>query len=185
MAYFELDVAPIRQRCAERGDVAHLRYPIRDFDPFDLRMKLAGAEPYLSRPHRSVPQYVCQCAGRQPGASTILSAVARGGSPGQLSSLVKQTDELMPGWTVRGAGAVQLVADQVKRLRGTGRKVYIHCTAGGCPYRLCTLPFPLGPQTCAAVDVIVQFPSGPSSCVTTPVGHCCTHCPGLPSWLLC
>ena len=68
MAYFDLDMEPIRERCIQRGDVAHNRYPIRDFDPFDLRMKLPGA--------------------------------------------------------------VQLVADQVKKLRGSGKKVYIHCTAG-------------------------------------------------------
>ena len=68
MAYFDLDMEPIRERCILRGDVAHNRYPIRDFDPFDLRMKLPGA--------------------------------------------------------------VQLVADQVKQLRGSGKKVYIHCTAG-------------------------------------------------------
>ena len=43
MAYFNLDLAPVRARCAERGDVAHVRHPIRDFDAFDLRMKLAGA----------------------------------------------------------------------------------------------------------------------------------------------
>lgn len=68
MAFFDLDLAPIRERCLARGDVAHNRYPIRDFDPFDLRMKLAGA--------------------------------------------------------------VQLVADQIKVLKGSGKKVYIHCTAG-------------------------------------------------------
>ncbi len=68
MEYFDLDLEPIRQRCMERGDVAHNRYPIRDFDPFDLRRKLAGA--------------------------------------------------------------VQLVADQAGALQGTGKSVYIHCTAG-------------------------------------------------------
>ena len=68
MAYFDLDMEPICERCIQRGDVAHNRYPIRDFDPFDLRMKLPVA--------------------------------------------------------------VQLVADQVKKLRGSGKKVYIHCTAG-------------------------------------------------------
>lgn len=56
MAYFELDVAPIRQRCAERGDVTHLRYPIRDFDPFDLRMKLAGTRLFTGCP---IPMPVC------------------------------------------------------------------------------------------------------------------------------
>ena len=69
MEYFSLDLEPIRQRCMERGDVAHNRYPIRDFDPFDLRMKLAGA--------------------------------------------------------------VMLVTEQAQALSGTGKKVYIHCTAGG------------------------------------------------------
>ncbi len=68
MAFFDLDLSPIRERCMARGDVAHNRHPIRDFDPFDLRMRLEGA--------------------------------------------------------------VQLVADQVKALRGSGKKVYIHCTAG-------------------------------------------------------
>lgn len=68
MAFFDLDLSPIRERCMARGDVAHNRHPIRDFDPFDLRMKLGGA--------------------------------------------------------------VQLVADQVKALQGSGKKVYIHCTAG-------------------------------------------------------
>lgn len=68
MAFFDLDLSPIRERCMARGDVAHNRHPIRDFDPFDLRMRLEGA--------------------------------------------------------------VQLVADQVKALKGSGKKVYIHCTAG-------------------------------------------------------
>ena len=44
MAYFDLDLAPIRARCAERGDVAHARFSIRDFDAFDLRMKLPGEQ---------------------------------------------------------------------------------------------------------------------------------------------
>lgn len=81
MDYFSLDLEPIRQRCMERGDVAHNRYPIRDFDPFDLRRKLAGA--------------------------------------------------------------VQLVADQAGHLQGTGKKVYIHCTAGEAPTAPC---FALGPD---------------------------------------
>ena len=36
-------------------------------------------------------------------------------------------------WCCWQAGAVQVVADQVRALRGTGKKVYIHCTAGGAP----------------------------------------------------
>lgn len=43
MAYFSLDVAPIRARCEERSDIVHLRHAIRDFDPFSLRRRLPGA----------------------------------------------------------------------------------------------------------------------------------------------
>ncbi|KAI8476474.1 MAG: phosphatases II [Monoraphidium minutum] len=37
MDYFSIDIAAIRARCAERGDIKHVRFPVRDFDPFDLR----------------------------------------------------------------------------------------------------------------------------------------------------
>lgn len=43
MAWFDLDVTPIIERCKQRGDIQHIRYRIRDFDPFDLRIRLPGA----------------------------------------------------------------------------------------------------------------------------------------------
>lgn len=43
MDWFSLDLAPIRARAAERGDVDHLRHWVRDFDPFSLRLRLPGA----------------------------------------------------------------------------------------------------------------------------------------------
>ncbi|KAL4550138.1 hypothetical protein Ndes2526B_g08305 [Nannochloris sp. 'desiccata'] len=49
MAYFSLDVAPIRARCTSRSDIAHLRHAIRDFDPFSLRRRLPGAVALLSQ----------------------------------------------------------------------------------------------------------------------------------------
>jgi hypothetical protein len=49
MAYFSLDVSPIRQRALARGDVRHLRHAIRDFDPFSLRRRLPGAVALLAR----------------------------------------------------------------------------------------------------------------------------------------
>eukprot|EP00887_Chlorella_sp_A99_P006117 scaffold22.g6117.t1 len=49
MAYFSLDLAPIKSRVEERGDVAHVRHRIRDFDPFSLRMELPGAVALLAR----------------------------------------------------------------------------------------------------------------------------------------
>ena len=43
MAYFDLDINPIIERCKQRGDVKHIRFPIRDFDPFSLRQRLPEA----------------------------------------------------------------------------------------------------------------------------------------------
>ncbi|GFR41929.1 hypothetical protein Agub_g2722 [Astrephomene gubernaculifera] len=51
MEYFSLDIRPIQARCAERGDIKHVRFPIRDFDPFDLRRKLPKAVTRLAREH--------------------------------------------------------------------------------------------------------------------------------------
>ena len=43
MAYFDLDISPIIARCQERGDIKHVRFPVRDFDPFSLRQRLPDA----------------------------------------------------------------------------------------------------------------------------------------------
>lgn len=43
MAYFSLDINPIIKRCQARGDIKHVRFPIRDFDPFSLRQRLPEA----------------------------------------------------------------------------------------------------------------------------------------------
>ncbi len=43
MAYFDLDVKPIIERCKQRGDIKHVRFPVRDFDPFSLRQRLPEA----------------------------------------------------------------------------------------------------------------------------------------------
>ncbi|KAG2454888.1 hypothetical protein HYH02_000719 [Chlamydomonas schloesseri] len=50
MAYFNLDIKPIQARCAELG-LKHVRFPIRDFDGFDLRRKLPKAVSRLARDH--------------------------------------------------------------------------------------------------------------------------------------
>ena len=49
MEYFSLDIAPIRERCNESGTIKHLRYAIRDFDPFSLRRRLPGAVSLLAK----------------------------------------------------------------------------------------------------------------------------------------
>ena len=43
MAYFDLDINPIFERCKQRVDIKHVRFPIRDFDPFSLRQRLPDA----------------------------------------------------------------------------------------------------------------------------------------------
>jgi hypothetical protein len=51
MEYFSIDIDAIKVRCEERGDIRHVRYSIRDFDPFDLRRKLPKAVAKLSSVH--------------------------------------------------------------------------------------------------------------------------------------
>ena len=43
MEYFNLDIRPIIARAEERGDIAHVRHEIHDFDPFSLRLELPAA----------------------------------------------------------------------------------------------------------------------------------------------
>eukprot|EP00238_Polyblepharides_amylifera_P012711 CAMPEP_0196587502 /NCGR_PEP_ID=MMETSP1081-20130531/57641_1 /TAXON_ID=36882 /ORGANISM="Pyramimonas amylifera, Strain CCMP720" /LENGTH=349 /DNA_ID=CAMNT_0041909699 /DNA_START=329 /DNA_END=1378 /DNA_ORIENTATION=+ len=40
MAWWKLDINPIIQRANELDGILHVREPVRDFDPFDLRMRL-------------------------------------------------------------------------------------------------------------------------------------------------
>lgn len=70
MEYFSLDITAIQERCKERGDIEHVRFPIRDFDPFDLRKKLPKAVQRLSQSHRPNKgiAYIHCTAGRQSPA---------------------------------------------------------------------------------------------------------------------
>jgi len=52
LEYFGIDVGAIAARCAERGDIRHVRFPIRDFDPFELRRLLPRAVARLALAHR-------------------------------------------------------------------------------------------------------------------------------------
>lgn len=69
MAYFSLDINPIIKRCQDREDIKHVRFPIRDFDPFSLRQRLPEAVLVLQREAASgrgklyihCTAGVCQC----------------------------------------------------------------------------------------------------------------------------
>jgi hypothetical protein len=50
MEYFGIDIAAIQARCREVG-LQHVRFPVRDFDPFDLRLKLPKAVARLAKAH--------------------------------------------------------------------------------------------------------------------------------------
>lgn len=52
LAYFDIDIEGIRERCRQRGDIKHVRFPVRDFDPFDLRKKLPKAVARLAHAHQ-------------------------------------------------------------------------------------------------------------------------------------
>lgn len=51
LEYFDIDIKGIQARAAARGDIKHVRFPIRDFDPFDLRKKLPKAVTRLASAH--------------------------------------------------------------------------------------------------------------------------------------
>lgn len=53
--YFSVDISAIRKRCQARGDVRHVRCPVRDFDPSDLRKQL----PKVSGLHLSLLLHAC------------------------------------------------------------------------------------------------------------------------------
>ncbi len=82
MEYFNLDVIPIQQRCEERGDIKHVRFPIRDFDPYDLRMKLPKAVARLAKEHdpsKGTAYVHCTAGmGRAPATAVAYMAWVRG-----------------------------------------------------------------------------------------------------------
>jgi hypothetical protein len=53
--YFNIDIKAIAERCDQRGDIRHVRFPIRDFDPFELRRLLPRAVARLAQAHRPRP----------------------------------------------------------------------------------------------------------------------------------
>lgn len=50
MEYFGIGIDAIQARCKEVG-VKHVRFPVRDFDPYDLRRKLPKAVTALAKAH--------------------------------------------------------------------------------------------------------------------------------------
>lgn len=82
MEYFGLDIKAIQARCKERGDIQHVRFPVRDFDPQDLRRRLPKAIARLARSHdpRFGKIYIHCTAGmgRAPGTALAYMYWLRG-----------------------------------------------------------------------------------------------------------
>eukprot|EP00899_Mesostigma_viride_P014937 jgi/Mesvir1/23444/Mv22298-RA.2 len=83
-AYFNIDIAAIRQRAEQRGDVKHLRVPIADFDPFSLRMNLPKAVAVMHaamqqfKPGERVYIHCTAGLGRAPGLALAYMMMMRG-----------------------------------------------------------------------------------------------------------
>ena len=61
MEWFSLDIGPILDHAAERGDVRHTRYRINDFDGHDLRMRLPGAVAAVAEEVRAGKRIYIHC----------------------------------------------------------------------------------------------------------------------------
>ncbi len=125
MAYFNLDIKPIQERCAERGDIKHVRFPIRDFDPYDLRRKLPRAVSRLVREHRADGKgtlYIHCTAGEEEEGGTVLL----GGKEGSGALGARSASIASP---VRRAGTKGKGSEGERRADGKGM-LCIHCTAG-------------------------------------------------------
>jgi len=74
MDYFGIKIAAIQERCKEVG-IKHVRFPVRDFDPFDLRMKLPKAVSKLAGAHdpRTGIAYIHCTAGLGRAPATALA----------------------------------------------------------------------------------------------------------------
>jgi hypothetical protein len=74
MEYFGIDIAAIQARCREVG-LQHVRFPVRDFDPFDLRLKLPKAVARLAKAHTAGEgaAYIHCTAGEQSALPTSLN----------------------------------------------------------------------------------------------------------------
>jgi protein-tyrosine phosphatase len=75
MEWFGIDIAAIQARCREVG-LQHVRFPVRDFDPFDLRLKLPKAVARLAKAHTAGEgaAYIHCTAGEQRALPTSANA---------------------------------------------------------------------------------------------------------------
>lgn len=71
MAYFDLDINPIIDRCKQLGNIKYVRFPVRDFDPFSLRQRLPEAVATLVKEAASGrgKLYIHCTAGEAPSVS--------------------------------------------------------------------------------------------------------------------
>jgi len=125
MEYFGQSVAPIAARCVERGDVKHVRSPIQDFSPYDLRLQLPRAASLLYATMRDVSPLA---------DSTDTSLVCGPEDQGIIRRLtyVPPVPEDFAPAAGGAAPARAAPATDVPPPTGASKPpcVYVHCTAG-------------------------------------------------------
>ena len=75
MAWFDLDIKPVEEQCQQRGDIKHIRYRIRDFDPFDLRVRLPGAVQIIADQVAAGRKVYIHCTAGQCPIDHLVSAL--------------------------------------------------------------------------------------------------------------
>ncbi|KAK9820509.1 hypothetical protein WJX72_011109 [[Myrmecia] bisecta] len=116
MEWFQLDVRPIQARAAERGDVKHVRYPIRDFDAFDVRMQLPRAVALLlqeTNAGRGKSYVHCTAGlGRAPATALAYMYWCRGMSLKEAHSLLTGVRPCNPNLAAIRAATCDLLFDK-------------------------------------------------------------------------
>ena len=124
LAYFGIDLHTITNWCVHRGDVKHVRHPIADFNPHDLRLQLPSVVSLLDQTLRE------------------FSPLADEDTVGEFLTpedqvITRRLTFLRPrdrqvGATEEDANqsAAAQVGDPGEKVEGKHACIYIHCTAG-------------------------------------------------------
>jgi protein-tyrosine phosphatase len=121
LAYFGVDLPAIQKRVDEIDGITHYRCQIRDFDPYDLRMRLPVAVAQLHRAiekHKSTTAYIHCTAGlgRAPGVALAYMYWLRGLSLKEANVLLQKVRRCHPKLDSIRAATVDLLADQPKQM---------------------------------------------------------------------
>lgn len=121
LAYFGVDLSAIQARVNELDGITHYRCRIRDFDPYDLRMRLPVAVAQLNKAieaHQGKTAYVHCTAGlgRAPGVALAYMYWLRGLSLKEANVLLQKVRRCHPKLDSIRAATVDLLSDGAKQV---------------------------------------------------------------------